>query len=175
MLKYLHTSLCFTCLNCGWETIWAQSSNPFYLWNYISAHGAQGSNHAGTLSPGFPFPFLWEKNKGEKNAEFCHCTSYLWEEALVVRINGAATDLLKSVSIIIWQRNTSSHITHAFANWHSQNQSGTKLERLYFWVLAHFTFFLIKSLKDELNMSHSCMIMCHLWGNNPLEAILNCF
>lgn len=89
---------------------------------------------------GFGFHFL-RINKEEKQLDFFPRTSCLWEEAVVLRISGAAIDLLKSLSIIIWQQHTSSHTTHAFANWHPQNQSGTKLECLYFWVQADFFFF----------------------------------
>lgn len=39
-----------------------------------------------------------------------------WAEAGGGRINGPAADLLKSMRIIIWQKNTSSHFTQAFAN-----------------------------------------------------------
>lgn len=112
--------LCCTCSNCGYK-MWLKDDLSCWVQTTL-ASGA-------TLVPlrledrtlpelpllGFTLYFLGMSMERQQ-LDFYHSTSCLWEEAVVVGISGAKTDLLESVGIIIWQQNTSSHITHAFAN-----------------------------------------------------------
>lgn len=127
---------------------------PLCLWSYISAPASRGSSSARISSPGFCFFFFFllfsaKNNKEKKKTERKNCWIFVIVPAVSER-KQLCWDLMewqqiyfKSASTIIWQQNTSSHIMHTFVNWHFQNQSGTKLECLYFRAESLFFLFFV--------------------------------
>lgn len=135
------------CLNKQLET---RVQTPRCLWSYISAPASQGSNPARTCSPGFRLFFFFllfsaknnEKTERKNSWIFVIVPAVSERKQLCRELMERLQIYFKSASTIIWQQNTSSHITHAFANWHFENQSGTKLECLYLRAESFLLFFL---------------------------------